>query len=711
MKHKGGMRRLVVLALLLLSLVAADATTYYIRTDGNDSNAGTANTAGGAWLTFGRIRFQTFAPGDVVEIAPGTYNEAASAAYTLFNPGVTIRGATPSRPLLQHMAIDVDGGGDNLRLENLIIDGEGALETILTLRIGVTNFAMVGCDLLNPANTDVNAQPHGNVAVESVDGLTIDSCRLIAEPGANSVGNTFNLATRASFGPSQNWLLRDTELSLNPITGNGSGGCIALFDGLSNVEIAGCTFTTAPREHIYINSNGGPTPSWTLANWNIHNCGFQETRVVTSFYIAEPQNLVNWEIRNNVWRNTKDAAFWIDGRNLATVGPTIVDGLQFTGNYFENIGVGLVLDGDGALIIQQAVLAPTAGHSTAISNNTFNDTRGQTQGGWGIYVSANGPGPIIADNHFISFREAAILATGSGWDSVGDRLTGMTNAQIVGNVVEGDKYAAIVLRYENPNVAGAGPATMSNTAVENNTANDCIGFGGFGISLEPGGSVNTLVRYNDSARSGAGIYTGVPCTIYGNVIADSPVAARAGIWLATRGVRTDLTGTIVAFNVTSGCAGYGIQAATENPDAITGNIDIYNNTVVGNQTGGILLGNSGIDCYNNIVAFQSGIGLHYSATTLGKVGYNLLYNVLSGGVDYSGFPGGTTPFAGDLTGQNPQFVSLFGGDFHLKNNSPAIGAGAVLSGGNFTPAGTDMGAFPTTHVSAGVAASAWELYR
>lgn len=71
----------IVLLLVLLCASTAEATTYYVRTDGSNSNLGTSNTAGGAWLT---IDFSTnaanVAPGDTVRVQAGVYAEVVTPA-------------------------------------------------------------------------------------------------------------------------------------------------------------------------------------------------------------------------------------------------------------------------------------------------------------------------------------------------------------------------------------------------------------------------------------------------------------------------------------------------------------------------------------------------------------------------------------------------------------------------------------------------------
>lgn len=71
-----GQLTLIILTLALVSGQHVFAATYYIRTDGSDSNTGTGSSAGQAWQTLQHAFDSGLSPGDIIYIRPGTYNTA-----------------------------------------------------------------------------------------------------------------------------------------------------------------------------------------------------------------------------------------------------------------------------------------------------------------------------------------------------------------------------------------------------------------------------------------------------------------------------------------------------------------------------------------------------------------------------------------------------------------------------------------------------------
>ena len=95
------MRTFVIVLLMLVSAVHSHAATYYVRTDGNNSNTGLTDSAGGAWLTIGKCASDMVA-GDTCIVGNGTYVSGAinfAISGTEANP-ITLRAQNKHQAIL-----------------------------------------------------------------------------------------------------------------------------------------------------------------------------------------------------------------------------------------------------------------------------------------------------------------------------------------------------------------------------------------------------------------------------------------------------------------------------------------------------------------------------------------------------------------------------------------------------------------------------------
>lgn len=186
-----------------------------------------------------------------------------------------------------------------------------------------------------------------------------------------------------------------------------------------------------------------------------------------------------------------------------------------------------------------------------------------------------------------------------------------------------------------------------------------------------------------------------------------------GIYQANAGGRID-------HNVSANNCGWGIHlwhAATH--------ASITNNTVVGNKAGGIVIGSGDAPCsttgcldgndftmvINNIVSFNGnpvsgGWGLGETSQSPGKTGIHNGYRNNLGFQNVSGdfnLPA-SRPCKNCMTGKDPRFVSMASGDYRLRADSAAIGAGQSIDGAPMRP--VDIGALPQAQQQANRASQA-----
>jgi len=217
-------------AILVLAAGSVWAADYYVRTDGSDSNDGSANDAGHAWLTI-QHAVDNVSTGDVIHVAAGTYNPAGGPFYGNHyglkfdgtRGGITLSGANAGIP------------GTGTRGPESIIEGPAVLE-------GNAIFIFDGAD--------------GVV----VDGFTLKAGDDIVENRADDVIIKNNIITPSASPVTTNapgifaCECDNLTASYNWILNIGPGGGCGMFLGLAAYL---ADITNSLIEHNLIENSGG----------------------------------------------------------------------------------------------------------------------------------------------------------------------------------------------------------------------------------------------------------------------------------------------------------------------------------------------------------------------------------------------------------------------------------------------------------------------
>jgi Right handed beta helix region len=683
----------LVLTLLLCIVFSASAKVVYVRVGGDDLNDGLTPTT--ALATIERT-FYKMGEGDIVDIGPGVYDDGPKQHQYAW-VSYTLRGDPANRPTLLNESLIIGSNANGVVIQDIIIDASRTVSNVITIKQGARNITFRNCDIQNPDEV-VIGWGHGCIGVESCDGLTVEGCRLIYRPsvGADNAYNLHNWLDQP-YGASSNWTFSNTEFEVTPppsVTNQGIN--IRLHESVAGMTIEGCTFLEAPTRQIEIYGTDEFTGGKTYSDWTIRNNGFHGTRQGAALWMQNPNTFINWVIDGNYFHDSNNSGILFDGEELGTQrGHSTVDGLRITNNVMLDMGdrgsSNASHEGNTAVVLEDILLTPTNGRATVISNNVIRDTRPSPAGGWGIYVLVGGAAPTIADNQIDNLSGACTLWAESPDLPFGSDLVG---GLIVGNVYGDAGDGAVYMR---PNGGSSG------VVVQNNVASDCVGAG---FSVVQASHEQIMLLNNDVWRCNAGIQNAAPgAVIRGNEIYNC--VSQAGIRLGPdrTGYVFDISNVLVSFNVVSGNNGYGIFQDSVLSASSQGGA-IYNNTVVNNGNDGILIGIDNVDVYNNIIALHSGTGFIFSAATTGDIGYNLHFNPV--GSNFSGFA--SSAFPGDVFA-NPGFTNILSQDYTLQPTSPAVGAGASLAGGVFSPNNSDLGAIPVFSINTNVKQSAWDIYR
>lgn len=254
-----------------------NAATYYVRSDGSDSNVGTANNAGGAWLTIGKAA-STVVAGDIVRVQSGTYPERVAE---------TTDGTVANR------IIYIADGGTNYGWGAVVVRG---------FNITGDNVSVIGFEVTQPSAV-------GYPGIRVVGGTNVQIL-------ANYVHHTDvdGAGGGITYGDANYIIIRDNfiEYSGSRALPTSPNGAIAVYSANLNnkgilveynrIQHIDDFFNPGGGYHIYRNNVLGPTATNDFAGIVPHADGLQSDDGLTNSIME-----ANWHVDNPI----TDSHLWL----------------------------------------------------------------------------------------------------------------------------------------------------------------------------------------------------------------------------------------------------------------------------------------------------------------------------------------------------------------------------------------------------------------
>ena len=387
------------IVLFFLSASVASATTFYVRTDGNNSNTGTANTSAGAWLTITYAAAHVTA-GDVVRVQAGTYVET---------PAIGVSGASGNTvTIVADGAVTACGltfsGKSYVRIIGLTLDGNASGCTFSSSRVSSSG-TNTGLEFWNVAVTNTSGKGYdfGN---GSFDGNgSCNSCIWIG----GSVSNVGNPASNYGMALTGNDdFVGYVSLSTICYIGIAPDGLRQRFVGLVFSGMVQCGATHP--DFFYINIQGSVNPYSNGLIESVYGLGTPTASDNKFFHAQNDPASGTWA--DDVWRFNVAHNMGSDYISMYDTSAAI--------SRWRHYNNTLVNCERGASNNQCGAISASGGHGTSvwIYNNLLQNGWAQSSTSTGGFPVAGGS-PSITMDYNLAYSTTATMSFSSPWSGQG----------------------------------------------------------------------------------------------------------------------------------------------------------------------------------------------------------------------------------------------------------------------------------------------------
>ena len=242
----------------------AAGTTYYVRKDGSDTNPGTADTAGGAFLTIQR-GVSSLTAGDILNVRAGTYSDDGGAGP--YSPPATVVGWLDAEPPSSNVCVNINGTAESPIIiqaapgdeGSVVIDAQG---NKLGIHLQNSDYIHIrGFRIINSRTIGVASwgQPENNVADESrlSIGVVVENNSII-----NTTGQAGKNTSAIGMWGTKDWIVRNN--SIDGVSAEGSTLAAAMQSYgvinalIENNHIINADFGIYWKDHFIADANRTP---------------------------------------------------------------------------------------------------------------------------------------------------------------------------------------------------------------------------------------------------------------------------------------------------------------------------------------------------------------------------------------------------------------------------------------------------------------------